>query len=157
MKRVSISKLLISLGISFLAGGIGSLFTYSQISSWYSTLQKPFFTPPNGIFGPVWTTLYFLMGVAFYSIWMQKYKYSKKTAIYLFILQLILNTFWSVVFFGFHLLAVGFFVIVCLFIVLVFMAIYFRKINITASYLLFPYLLWVGFASLLNLFIVFLN
>ncbi len=88
----NLSKLVISIVGCEVVGILGSVFTVSSISSWYATLNKPFFAPPNWIFGPVWTLLYFLMGVAFYLIWKQGWKKKKvATAGKYFFAQLGLN------------------------------------------------------------------
>lgn len=94
-------KLLISVIGCELVGFLGTPFTISAIPTWYATLNKPFFAPPNWIFGPVWTLLYFLMGVAFYLIWKQGWQKKKiKTAGMFFLVQLALNFIWSPIFFG---------------------------------------------------------
>lgn len=139
-------------------GIAGSFFTISSIGAWYGTLNKPFFSPPNWIFGPVWSLLYALMGVSFYLVW-EKFKKTKKghEAIKFFVIQLILNGVWTPVFFGVHdiLLALIIILVMWLFILKTILA--FAKINKTASYLLYPYLAWVSFASLLNFSLWFLN
>ena len=100
---VDISQFIISVLICLGAGGIGSFFTTSKISSWYAALEKPFFNPPNWIFGPVWTILYILMGISLYLVWKQNGTKPKiKSALLVFAIQLILNVIWSVVFFVFY-------------------------------------------------------
>jgi len=94
-------KLLISIIICELAGVVGSVFTISQINKWYIHLNKPSFNPPNWIFGPVWTTLFVLMGISLYLVWQENKK--KKKAIIIFAVQLLLNILWSIIFFGMHL------------------------------------------------------
>ncbi|MBI4067776.1 tryptophan-rich sensory protein [Candidatus Gottesmanbacteria bacterium] len=134
------------------AGLIGSIFTFSSVSTWYPTLIKPFFTPPSWIFGPVWTIMYLFMGISLYLVWGKK-----KTDLKWFWLQLILNSFWSLVFFGLKNPGLAFVVIIFL-LTSIFLTIKtLSKINKTAAFLLYPYLAWVSFASVLNLFIVLLN
>ena len=134
------------------AGLVGSIFTFDSISTWYSTLQKPFFNPPNYIFGPVWTLLYTMMGISLFFVWGKK-----KTNLKWFWVQLILNTTWSIVFFGLRNPSAALVVIIFLWISIFKTIIGFKKVDRKSSYLLYPYLAWVSFASLLNLAIVLLN
>lgn len=151
-------KLTLSILVCFLAGGIGTVFTSSAIPTWFSTLNKPFFNPPNYLFAPVWTTLYILMGISVYLIWNKGIKTKKiRDAVYIFGIQLILNTIWSPVFFGAHNPFLAFIIIVGLWIYIVKTIRAFAKIDKFASYLLYPYLIWVSFASILNFSIWFLN
>ena len=113
-------KLIASIIICQLAGIIGAVFTTPSISSWYAGLNKPSFNPPNWVFGPVWTLLYFLMGISLYLVWKQKEGVETKTALIFFAIQLGLNTLWSIIFFGMRLPSVAFIeiLILLLFIVL---------------------------------------
>lgn len=155
---MSILKFVVSIGVCFLVAFIGSALTLSSIPTWYSTLNKPIFSPPNWIFGPVWTFLYLLMGISLYIIWNKNLRNkNKEKAMKTFILQLILNLLWSLVFFGLHQPLLAFITIVILWISIFVTIKYFYRISKPAAYLLIPYLLWVSFASLLNLFIVGLN
>lgn len=149
-------KLIISILIPFLVSAIGGLFTASSVSTWYVTLIKPSFNPPSWVFGPVWTILYLLMGIALYLIWVAKSK-NKKTSFIAFGTQMFLNALWSVLFFGFHKPLFAFIEIVILWIAILTTIIYFYKINKNAAYLLTPYILWVSFAAVLNLAIFILN
>lgn len=153
---IKYSKLLASIGICFTPGIIGSFFTFQSIPTWYATLNKPSFSPPNWVFGPVWTTLYVLMGISLYIIWSSESKH-KKHAIKLFIIQLFLNGLWSILFFGLRNPLLGLVGIVVLGIYIILSIIAFYKVSKIATYFLFPYILWVSFASLLNLMIVLLN
>ncbi len=144
-------KLLLSIGICLGAGIVGSFFTISSIPTWYVTLNKPSFSPPNWIFGPVWTILYILMGISLYLVW------TKKKIPPVFWIQLILNAAWSVIFFGLKNPTLALIEIAALWIVIVLTIKAFSKINKLAGRLLIPYLLWVSFASILNLMIVLLN
>lgn len=151
------AKLLVSIIICELAGVVGSIFTTPQIKGWYAGLEKPFFNPPNWIFAPVWTTLFVLMGISLWMIWIEKTKISKKKAILIFAGQLILNTLWSFMFFGLNSPVLGFLIIVPLWIAIFLTIKEFYKISKIASYLLVPYILWVSFASVLNASLWFLN
>lgn len=157
---MKILKFVFSIGVCFFIAFLGSAITLPSISTWYATLDKPFFSPPNWIFGPVWTTLYFLMGIALYLVISDKKKVIRKqarTAVFVFGVQLIFNLLWSLVFFGLHQPLLAFIVIVALW-YSIFMTIkYFYKISKPAAYLLIPYIGWVSFASILNLAIAVLN
>jgi tryptophan-rich sensory protein len=158
MKLKSFGRLLLSIAISQSAGLIGTLFTFSAIPTWYAYLNKPSFAPPNWVFGPVWTTLYALMGISIVLILEKKISRRKKNmALILFGLQLFLNFLWSVVFFGGHQLLLSIFIIVFLWLSILSLIIMFKKISNFASLLLVPYLAWVSFASLLNISIFVLN
>lgn len=145
--------------ISLLSGFIGSYFTISAIPTWYAQLHKPVFNPPNWVFGPVWTTLYIMMGTAMGLVSVQKIKkkMSKKPAYVAFGLQLLFNCLWSIVFFGLKLPALALLGIALLWVAIATTIKVFYPINRIAAYLMIPYLLWVSFASLLNLMIVLLN
>jgi translocator protein len=155
---VKFLKLISSIVICFLAGGIGSIFTISAIPTWYAHINKPFFSPPNWIFGPVWTTLYILMGISLYLIWIKGFKTKKvRDAIVLFVIQLTLNAIWSPVFFGYKNLLLAFVIIIAMIFYVVKTILAFSKIDKRASYLLYPYLAWISFASILNFSVWFLN
>ncbi|NMB56759.1 tryptophan-rich sensory protein [Candidatus Beckwithbacteria bacterium] len=159
--KVNYLKLIVSLIIPLLIGFIGSAFTTPYIKTWYADLYKPFFNPPNWIFVPVWTGLFLLMGIALYLVWnedLSKNKTKMKDmAIQIFGLQLIANVFWSFIFFTLQVPFVAFLEILFLWFLIFWTIESFWKINKTAAYLLFPYLAWVSFASILNLSIAFLN
>ncbi len=148
-------KLLISILSPFIAGFIGSTATFPAISSWYVYLNKPFFSPPNWLFGPVWTLLYLLMGISLYLVWNSKKKNSD--AVKLFFAHLIINLSWSIAFFGLKNVVLAMVVIIILWLMIVRIIQKFYVINKTAAYLLVPYILWVSFASLLNFAILVLN
>lgn len=139
-------------------GILGSVFTFTEITTWYASLNKPLFSPPNWVFGPVWTTLYALMGVSIFLILETKIKKQEKNSlIFLFSLQLFLNFLWTIIFFGFHLPLGAFIEIIFLWLSILLLIVKFYKHSKLASFLLIPYLLWVSFASLLNLFVAVLN
>lgn len=151
-------KLITSIVAPLVIGAIGAVFTRPAIDSWYTNLNKPFFSPPNYIFGPVWTILYVLMGISFYLVWRHGFKTKRsREAIYLFIMQLILNGIWSPVFFGLKNIFLALFIIIFLFIYIYKTIFAFKKIDQTAFFLLLPYLIWVGFASILNFSVWMLN
>ncbi|PLX20832.1 TspO protein [Candidatus Parcubacteria bacterium] len=143
---------------SQLAGAVGSFFTVTNVDSWYSTVNKPFFNPPNWIFGPVWITLYTLMGIAAYLVW--KHWGTNPIAKYatiLFFIHLAFNSLWSILFFGMQNPMAAFFEIIVLWIMIAVLIYMFFQVNKTAAYLLVPYILWVSFASILNFYIWRLN
>ncbi len=142
--KIKWGRLLGTVLICQAAGIIGSFFTISAIPTWYQTLNKPFFSPPNSVFGPVWTILYTLMGISLYLLW------EKKKMVKLFLIHLILNAAWSIIFFGFRNIGLALIEILILLILIVKVTISFYKVNKTASFLLIPYLIWVTFATLLN-------
>lgn len=150
--------LLLFILLSQSAGIIGSLFTFSAIPTWYATLDKPFFSPPNYLFGPVWTTLYTLMGISAYLVY-RRYQFGKKAKLFwqVYWAQLILNTLWSILFFGFKEPGLAFVEIGALWYFIVRTIQESKKLDQKAAYLLYPYLAWVSFASLLNAAIYFLN
>ena len=142
---------------SFAAGAIGSLATAPNIPTWYAALIKPPLNPPNWVFGPVWSTLYLLMGIALALIMLDPSKQPKKKAYFWFGLQLILNATWSLVFFGLHSLWLGVAIIIAL-IASILMTIYeFYQIKKMSGWLLVPYLAWVCFATYLTIGIALLN
>ncbi len=156
--RINISKLVFSVLVCEVAGIVGSIFTVSAIPTWYSNLIKPSFNPPNWVFGPVWTTLYFLMGIALYLVWIKDLKRKEnKQATVVFAAQLVLNVLWSIVFFGGHSISGAFAVIVMLWVLILGTLLLFFRISKVAGLLLIPYLVWVSFASVLNFYLLKLN
>jgi benzodiazapine receptor len=141
-----------------LAGIIGSIFTFPSIDTWYSSLQRPSFSPPNWVFGPVWIMLYTMIGISAYMVWKKGWK-SKgvRTSLYIFSIQLILNSAWSFLFFGLNNLLLALFEIVVLWAFIVLTVLKFYKIDKRAAWLLAPYLLWVSFAMILNYYFWMLN
>ena len=158
MKINDTLKLVVAIGVSELAGIVGSIFTAPAIAGWYAELAKPSFNPPSWVFGPVWTTLFALMGIAAFLIWKKGLdRADVKIALGIFIFQLVLNTLWSIIFFnlespGGALIEIGF-----LWLAILATIIAFAKISKPAAWLLLPYLLWVSFASYLNYSIWLLN
>lgn len=152
------AKLIIAIVICELAGIIGSIFTVSAIPNWYSTLTKPVLNPPSWVFGPVWTTLYALMGIAAYLIWKNGLdRKDIRKALLVFGLQLVLNASWSIVFFGFESPMYAFVNIIAMWLAILWTMSLFYKISRPAMLLLLPYILWVSFAAYLNCSIWILN
>jgi translocator protein len=149
-------KAVLSITICLAVGGISGYITADAIPGWYVNINKPSFNPPNWIFGPVWTTLYIMMGIAFFLIWKSQSPLKHK-AMLIFSVQLILNFFWSILFFNFHLLGFALIEILCMWLFILLSIISFYPVSKVAAYLLIPYLLWVSFASVLNFAIWQLN
>jgi tryptophan-rich sensory protein len=139
-----------------LIGGLGALFTYTAIPTWYATLNKPSFSPPNYLFAPVWTLLYALMGLALYLVWESKAK-NKMWAYIVFYTQLVLNFLWSFIFFGQKIPGLAFVEIIILWILILVNIVSFWRINKWAGIMLLPYIVWVSFASILNFALFKLN
>lgn len=154
---MSLFKLTFSLGVSLASGAIGTLATIPNIPTWYAALEKPLLNPPNWIFEPVWTTLYVLMGISLYLVWTAKSKNSKQNAYLLFGTQLILNTLWSIVFFGFHAPWMAVVIILALLATIIITMMKFRRFSLAAGWLFIPYIAWVSFATYLNVSIAILN
>lgn len=156
MKKIEWKKLVVSLLVAQMAGGIGATATTPKIKNWYLLLQKPSFSPPNRLFGPVWTLLFLMMGAAFYLIWTSKKKDNYNAKNWFFV-QLGLNVMWSFLFFGMENPGLGLVEIVLLWGAILATISSFGKISKTASRLLIPYLGWVSFATILNAAIWWLN
>jgi benzodiazapine receptor len=151
-------KLVASIFICQCAGIIGSLFTTRAIPQWYAHIHKPAFTPPNWVFAPVWTMLFTLMGIAAFLVWRKGLRTTGvKHALSIFLLQLALNSLWSVVFFGGRSIIGGLAVIVFLWLAILWTMSRFFVISRPAAALLIPYIAWVSFAFILNVALVFLN
>ena len=173
MKINNSLKLIIAIAVSEAAGVIGAIFTTPAIQSgWYAILARPALNPPAWVFGPVWTTLYALMGISLFLIWSSYAKASDgqekrtiKIALVLFGIQLILNTLWSIIFFGstsltihgLNNIGIAFVEIIFLWLAILATIIAFVKISKPAAWLLVPYILWVSFAGYLNFSIWTLN
>lgn len=150
--------LILSLVLPLLVGFFGGAFTTASTSSWFAGLNKPFFSPPNWLFGYAWLILYVLMGISVYLVW-QKAARSKnaKHAVIMFFIHLFFNAIWSFVFFGFQDLALAFMVILIAGAFVAYLILTFWRIDRLASYLLIPTLLWIVFISVLNYSIYLLN
>jgi len=141
-----------------LVGAIGVIFTFPALAGWYATLNKPWFNPPGWVFSPVWTMLYALMGIAVWLVWEKGLKNKKvRASLFAFGGQFVLNVLWSILFFGLHSTLYGLVDIMLLLIAIAFTIIKFYSVSKTASALLVPYILWVGFAAALNFYVWRLN
>ena len=153
-------RLVIAMAVSGAAGIIGSVVTTPAISSgWYASLARPALNPPAWVFGPVWTTLYALMGIALWLVWKDTGAdpKAKRRALILFSIQLVLNALWPIIFFGFKFIGGGLREILALFVAILLTIIAFAKVSKPAAGLLVPYILWVSFAAYLNYSIWMLN
>ena len=149
---------MISIAICLLAGVLGSVFTTPAIPTWYATLIKPSFAPPNWLFFPVWTALFIMMGISLFLVWQKGLENVQiKIAISIFGVQLILNVIWSAAFFGLRSPLAGLIEICILWIFILVTILKFMKISKTAGLLLIPYIFWVSFAAVINFFIWRLN
>ncbi len=155
MKIQEKTKLIFCIIVCQAAGGIGALATTPKIGGWYAGLNKPWFSPPNWLFGPVWTMLYLLMGVAWYLVWREKKE--NKRAIKLFWVQLLFNILWSFWFFGLENPGLAFGQILLLVVAIWATIRNFWRISKLAGWLMVPYLAWVSFATVLNGAIYWLN
>jgi tryptophan-rich sensory protein len=154
-----VSRIAIVVVICLVVGYVSGMVTRASITTWYPTLVKPSFNPPNWIFAPVWTSLYIMMGIAAGLVWNQitSNKEVVTKALQFFAVQLVLNALWSYLFFGLHNLMLATIEVVLLWLIIFETYSQFSKINKTASYLLLPYLAWVSFASVLTASIWWLN
>ncbi len=158
MSKKNIFKLALCLAVCQAAGAFGSIFTAPAITAWYAGLIKPPFSPPNWIFAPAWIVLYFLMGASLYLIVSAPAGHPQRRAgLIIFVVQLILNAAWSIIFFGLRSPFYAFIEIILLWISIMITMIVFSRIRKSAAYLLSPYLFWVSFAAILNFSIWWLN
>ncbi|WP_439612142.1 TspO/MBR family protein [Reyranella sp.] len=152
-----ILALVLLVGLCLGVGGLGGAVTAESVTTWYATLNKPSFNPPNWIFGPVWTALYILMGVAAWRVWRAADRDTARGPLAVFALQLAVNLGWSVAFFGLRNPGLAVVVILLLDLLVLATTLMFRRIDRLAAWLLVPYLAWISFATLLNVTIWRLN
>ena len=158
MKIKSYPKLILSIILIEMTGSLGTIATIPAIPGWYASLVKPFFSPPSWVFGPVWISLFFLMGFALYLVWQEGFiKRPGKNAVYVFIIQMILNVLWSFLFFGLQNPLSGLIEIVILWVAILITILKFYKVSRLAAYMLIPYICWVTIATILNLGVWLLN
>jgi benzodiazapine receptor len=157
VRSKDILKLAISIVLCQLAGVLGSLFTTPAIPTWYKTLKKPFFTPPDWIFGPVWISLFILMGISLFMVWRRQDHPQFKITLTFFLIQLIFNILWSAAFFGFRSPLLGLIDIGLLWGAILLTIRYSLRISKVAGLLLLPYMFWVSFAVVLNFYLWILN
>ena len=141
--------------VTYSASIIGALATIGFKEPWYSLITKPSFSPPDWIFAPVWTTLYLMMTIAIWFFWHSKNK--DINTIYIYLIHLIFNTTWSVVFFVFHNIFLAFLVLIVLIVLIILLIVRFKRVNMLSYYLMIPYLLWCCFAITLNISLILLN
>ena len=157
-KIKNITRLIASILICQLAALIGSAFNSASINTWYTTINKPGFLPPNWLFPVVWTILFIMMGVSLYLVWKENIrKKAVKSALAAFAVQLVLNILWSFFFFTLRSPLLGLIEIIVLWAAILVTILRFYKVSKAAAYLLIPYILWVTFAAVLNISILFLN
>ncbi len=156
MNTRTIGIFLVCIGASLLAGFWGSTATVTSITGWYATINQPFWTPPNWVFMPVWTLLYILMGSSVALVWSSG-KPKVLLLVLFFFVHLAVNAYWSIAFFGNHDPLTALMVIGLMWVMIVTMMVWFWRYSKMATYLLIPYLLWVSYASTLNLGILVLN
>jgi translocator protein len=157
MNKSQVIKLVVSLILPLAVGAIGGIFTAKAVPVWYASLNRPSFAPPNWVFGPVWTVLYILLGISLFLIWRLDSGKERNLAILIFLLQLLLNSGWSFIFFYFKMVGFALFEIILLWMSIVIMLLLFYKIKPMAAYINIPYFLWVTFATILNAGYYFLN
>ena len=148
--RGSWISLLPFLIVCFGAAGIGSLATNSSVKTWFPQLHRPEWTPPNWVFGPVWTVLYLMMAISAWLVWRSWNWTASRLALLLFAIQLTLNILWSVTFFGLRKVGPAFAEILLLWMMIIATAVAFYPLSLLAAWLLLPYIAWAAFASYLN-------
>ncbi|WP_026475183.1 TspO/MBR family protein [Alkaliflexus imshenetskii] len=150
MSKTLILKLLISISLPLGVGAIAGMFTAQAVPEWFASLNRPWFSPPNWVFGPVWTALYLLMGVSFFLIWNQGASRNRQLAVVVYFIQLLLNFAWSFIFFYFKMIGLALVEISLLWLSIVVMLLLFHRVKPAAAYLNLPYFLWVTFATFLT-------
>ena len=141
--------------ITYSASFIGGMATISFKEPWYSELIKSNYNPPDWIFAPVWTTLYFMMTLAIWFFWHSKNR--DMNTIYIYFIHIVFNTTWSIVFFGLHQILFALIVLLVLIFLIVILIIRFKRVNLVSYYLMIPYLLWTLYALFLNFNLLILN
>jgi len=155
MLKNKILSFLLFLIVTFSASFIGAFATINYKEPWYSLLAKPSFNPPDWVFGPVWTVLYFLMTIAIWKVWQSNFR--NINIVYIYFIHLFFNTMWSIVFFVFHNILLAFIIIIVLIGFILYLMIQYKKTNLISFYLMIPYLSWCIFASVLNFSILIIN
>lgn len=149
--RSPLPRIAIAVGVTLLIGFLSSLAVMGQVETWYRSVERPWFTPPNWIFGPVWTLLYILMGIAAGLVWNQGIeRQDVRRALSFYGVQLVLNALWSILFFGLHTpgLALAEIAVLWVFIILTMIAV--ARVRKASAWLMLPYICWVSFAAILN-------
>jgi len=156
-RLVDIVALVLFVALCLGIGALGASVTATSVDTWYAGLVKPSFNPPDEVFGPVWTVLYVLMGVAAWRVWRSADRDTTRGPLTLFALQLAINLGWTVVFFGLHKIASAVATIVVLDVAVLVTMLAFRAVDRVAALLMLPYVAWVAFATVLNVAIWRLN
>ena len=154
LKNKILSFILFTL-VTFSASAIGGFATITFKEPWYSLLIKPSFNPPDWIFAPVWTTLYLMMTIAIWIFWHSKNRDMK--TVYIYLIHLMFNTTWSVVFFVLHKMILALLILIILIYLIIILTLRFKRVSLLSSYLMIPYLLWCFFALMLNISLILLN
>ena len=154
LKNKFLSFILFAL-VTYSASVIGGMATIGFKEPWYSLLIKPPYNPPSWIFAPVWTILYLMMTIAIWSFWHSKNK--NVNTMYIYLIHLIFNTTWSVVFFVFHQIFLALVVLITLIVLIIILMIRFKRVNMVSYFLMIPYLLWCFYALVLNVSLLILN
>ena len=141
--------------ITYSASFIGGMVTISLKEPWYSQLLKSNYNPPDWVFAPVWTTLYLMMTLAIWFYWHSKNR--EMNTIYIYFIHLVLNTTWSIVFFGMHQILLALIVLMTLIVLIIILILKFKRVNYVSTYLMIPYLLWSCYALFLNFNLFILN
>ena len=141
--------------ITYSASLIGGLATINFKEPWYSLLNKPSFNPPDWIFAPVWTTLYLMMTISIWIFWHNRNR--DMNTVYIYFINLIFNTTWSVIFFVFHNMVLALFVLILLIALIINLILRYRRVTMISAFLMIPYLLWCCFALILNFNLIILN
>ena len=141
--------------VTYSASVIGGMATIGLKEPWYSLLMKPSYNPPSWVFAPVWTMLYLMMTIAIWLFWHSKTR--DLNTVYIYIIHLIFNTTWSVVFFVFHKIFLALVVLITLIVLIIILMVRFRRVNMVSYYLMIPYLLWCFYALVLNASLLMLN
>ena len=157
MNTSQIMKLVASLLLPLGLGAIAGMFTAKAVPEWYASLNRPSFSPPNWLFGPVWTALYILMGISFFLIWKTDAGKDRNLAILVFLMQLLLNFGWSFIFFYFKMIGAALLEIIVLWISIIILLILFYRVRPLTAWMNIPYAIWVTFAAILNAAYYFLN
>jgi tryptophan-rich sensory protein len=150
VKLKGLIKFVLSISLPLAVGAAAGMSTSQSVRGWFTELNRPFFSPPNWVFAPVWTTIYILMGISFYLIWKSPAGRERYRAMAVYFVQLFLNFCWSFIFFYFRLTGWALAEIILLWLMIIAMIVAFYRVKPAAAYLNFPYLLWVTFASILN-------
>jgi tryptophan-rich sensory protein len=156
-KSVNILKFIVSIVIPLGLGSVAGLVTSEAIPEWYASLNRPSFSPPNWLFGPVWTSIYILLGISLFLVWKQPSGSDRNKALFIFAVQMALNFAWTFIFFYFKMLQLALIEIVVLWFSILFMMFWFYKVKSLAAYLNIPYILWVTFATILTAGYYYLN